>query len=459
MVIKRKSTLVLPLDARDSLRNYSCLKIPLSTSTSLTPTCHTLYLFKREEKENKMDKCEGRMEKNVKSDKALDLLKKYCQTWALDLLEQYCQTWALDLLEQYCQTWALDLLEKYCQTWALDLLEKYCQTWALDLLEQYCQIWALDLLEQYCQTWALDLLEQYCQTWALDLLPVFPCPTSAAVIRVYPPIGDVPARATHTHIPIVHTLIGIPIDLPWLCMHNPQATSTESPEAEKQFPVHLEYKDLEQVFSPSKATQLPPHRDWDCALTLKEGAVQPPVPNLSTLAGGGAAALEQLRGAQYFTKLILYSAYNLIQVKEGDEWKTAFSTSKGHYEYLSVPGGLGRVQPRGTLLGPGLPDLGPQPHCLIPKAAPAEVCPKSAGPAVCQGSVRVFGGEHTSTGPGSYHLPPPLAITCLLTGPTCVSLTLCTIYTPTGAEGQRCTLVAKTTLVYWCNAAPILETT
>ena len=47
------------------------------------------------------------------------------------------------------------------------------------------------------------------------------------------------------------------------------------------------------------------------------------------------SALEQLRTAQYYTKLDLRCAYNLIRIREGDEWKTAFSTTNGHYEYRS----------------------------------------------------------------------------------------------------------------------------
>ncbi|KAK3510177.1 hypothetical protein QTP70_026766 [Hemibagrus guttatus] len=52
------------------------------------------------------------------------------------------------------------------------------------------------------------------------------------------------------------------------------------------------------------------------------------------------AALEQLRGARVFTKLDLRSAYNLVPIREGDEWKIAFHTMHGHYEYCVIPFGL-----------------------------------------------------------------------------------------------------------------------
>ncbi|KAI2644263.1 Transposon Tf2-8 polyprotein [Labeo rohita] len=52
------------------------------------------------------------------------------------------------------------------------------------------------------------------------------------------------------------------------------------------------------------------------------------------------ATLEELRGAQVFTKLDLRSAYNLVRICVGDEWKTAFVTPTGHYKYRVMPYGL-----------------------------------------------------------------------------------------------------------------------
>ncbi|KAL0172725.1 hypothetical protein M9458_033036, partial [Cirrhinus mrigala] len=177
-------------------------------------------------------------------------------------------------------------------------------------------------------------------------------------------------------------------------------TSIESPDTQVKITIPSYYQDLSEVFSKTKATQLPPHRPWDCAIDLlpnamptksrvyplsrmedqameeyieetldsgfirastspaaagfffvskKDGGLRPcidyrglnnvtvkfcyPLPLVSP-------ALEQLREATIYTKLDLRSAYNLIRIKEGDEWKTAFLTTRGHYEYQVMPYGL-----------------------------------------------------------------------------------------------------------------------
>jgi hypothetical protein len=51
-------------------------------------------------------------------------------------------------------------------------------------------------------------------------------------------------------------------------------------------------------------------------------------------------AIESMQRACFFTKMDLKSAYNLVRIRKGDEWKTAFSTTSGHYEYRVMPYGL-----------------------------------------------------------------------------------------------------------------------
>ncbi|KAK3551773.1 hypothetical protein QTP70_025629 [Hemibagrus guttatus] len=161
-----------------------------------------------------------------------------------------------------------------------------------------------------------------------------------------------------------------------------------------QATIPQEYNDLWEVFSKEKAADLPAHRLWDYAIELIPNAMPPKCclyplsippyiekalasgyirPSTSPAAAGFffvgkkdgglrpcidyrglnalavrypyplplvPAALEQLCGATVFTKLDLRSAYNLVRIKEGDKWKTAFHSTSGHFEYLVMPYGL-----------------------------------------------------------------------------------------------------------------------
>ena len=164
--------------------------------------------------------------------------------------------------------------------------------------------------------------------------------------------------------------------------------------------IPLEYHDLIEVFSKQKADTLPKHRPYDLKINLIDDATPPlsPIYSLSeaeqlalreflaeNLSKGfikqsksscGAPILfvkkkdgslrlcvnyrglnhlthkdryplplipdllDRLRSAKRFTKLDLRSAFGLVRIAAGDEWKTAFRTRYGSFEYNVMPFGL-----------------------------------------------------------------------------------------------------------------------
>ena len=164
--------------------------------------------------------------------------------------------------------------------------------------------------------------------------------------------------------------------------------------------IPVAYHDYLDVFSKSKGTTLPPRRPYDHKIELEGGTTPPfgPIYSLSEVeqfalrqfldenlanhfirplnSPSGAPVLfikkkdgslrlavdyrglnritrkdryplplipdllDRLRSARVFTKIDLCGAYNLVHIAEGNEWKTAFRTRYGSYEFQVMHYGL-----------------------------------------------------------------------------------------------------------------------
>ncbi len=174
-------------------------------------------------------------------------------------------------------------------------------------------------------------------------------------------------------------------------------STSDSPVSDIKSKVPEKYHGFINVFVDKEASTLPPHWDHDLKIELEEGKILPfrPIYSLTlaekealrsyisdNLAKGfihpstsSAASpilfvkksngslclcvnyrglnaitkqnhyplplvnelLNAVHGCHVFSKLDLKSTFNLLQIAPGDEWKTAFHTNEGLFEYLVMP--------------------------------------------------------------------------------------------------------------------------